>query len=351
MLAISRQRSMVSRRGGMMTDTGLTKARSMGPIAQAVQRAGGSMSRLLRKAELPPALLERPEVLIPLRDQLRVLELATRETGDDALPARLSLEGGIEQLGALGQYVARAPTLALAINRCNEQMHTLLQSATCLQLSTTRRLTRWTYTIQDSAPVGRQKNEVLALGYMMNVLRKYFGVSASVIHAELPGARISGHSAIQQLFGCEITRERIAALVFPTDCLQATNIRLPTPREPPSTRGDSPLPEPSDLLAQVECMIMLGLLQNRPREDWLCRRLGLSRRSLQRSLASRDTSFQKILQRHLLSEAARRLESEPTPITEIALDLGYSDPAHFTRAFVRMFRESHQAWRRRLQES
>ncbi|MGO8857850.1 MAG: hypothetical protein ACLQO1_19360 [Steroidobacteraceae bacterium] len=59
-----------------MHDSGLTKARSMGPVVAAVQRAGGSVPRLFRRAELPMRLVDHPDCLIPLRDQLKLVEFA-----------------------------------------------------------------------------------------------------------------------------------------------------------------------------------------------------------------------------------------------------------------------------------
>lgn len=331
-----------------MSGMGLTKARSMGPVASAVQRAGGSVARMLRQAELPAGLMERPEYLIPLRDQLRVLEFASRETGDEALAARLSLEGGVEHLGTFGRHVCRAHTLARAIAQCNESMGSMLQSATRMHLLKLGRVAKWTYTITDAAQVGRQKNELLALGYMLDLARRYFGVAASSIRAELPGPFIAGAPAIQDLFGCGISRGEVAALVFPCEFLDAPN-RTPAARgSSDAIPGAGLLPETSDFVAHVERMLELGFLDCRPREDWLCRRLGVSRRTLQRSLALRGTSFSAILQRLLLEDAARRLASRDTPITRIAFDLGYSDPAHFTRAFIRSFGESPQSWRRRM---
>lgn len=87
-----------------MRDSGMTKARSMGPVAAAVQRAGGSVPRLFRRAELPLRLIDHPDYLIPLRDQLKLVEFASSEIGDAGLPARLSLEGGVDHLGTFGQY-------------------------------------------------------------------------------------------------------------------------------------------------------------------------------------------------------------------------------------------------------
>jgi len=48
----------------------------MGPVVAAVQRAGGSVPRLFRRAELPMRLVDHPDCLIPLRDQLKLVEFA-----------------------------------------------------------------------------------------------------------------------------------------------------------------------------------------------------------------------------------------------------------------------------------
>jgi AraC-like DNA-binding protein len=100
----------------------------------------------------------------------------------------------------------------------------------------------------------------------------------------------------------------------------------------------------------VEHLIALGLMERRPHEEWLCRRLQMSRRLLQRALAARDTTFRTLLLRALMSRAVELLQTRLS-VTEVALELGYSDPAHFTRAFARRFGESPQAWRERNRSS
>jgi AraC-like DNA-binding protein len=330
----------------MRAAEGMTLARSMGPVAVAVRRSGGSIARVFRRVELPLTLLDSPDVLIPLRDQLRLVELAAREIGDEALPARLALGGGVEHLGEFGRYVCAAARLDIAIARCNERMAAALQSATVLRLSTAGQTARWTYSITDSARVGRQKNEVLALGYMLDLLTQYFGVPAHAVHAELPGAAaMADRKGVEQLFGCEIADGAVAALAFPAAWLAGSNR---------SRRGSMPVPDcaermlpgAGDFVGCVEHIIALGLMERRPREDWLCRRLQLSRRELQRALAARDTTFRALLLRAMMSRAMELLRSQLS-VTEIALELGYSDPAHFTRAFVRRFGESPRAWRER----
>ena len=170
-----------------MAHYGLTKARSMGPVAEAVERAGGSIARVFRRAELPLQLIDEPERLILLRDQLYLVECAAREIGDEAFTARVATEGGIKFLGALGHRVSIAPSLDAAIVHCNALMTSQLQSATSLTLTISGGEARWTYRVTDPIATGRQKNEILALGYMLDLFRGFLGPGWTPIRADVPG--------------------------------------------------------------------------------------------------------------------------------------------------------------------
>lgn len=325
-----------------MAALGFTKARSMGPVAEAVERAGGSVARLFRKAELPLRLIEAPEQLILLRDQLALVEHAARELDDEALPLRLSMQAGIEGLGLFGRRVRTAPTLEDAIERCNFGIQSMLQSMTRMDLKQTdgraARLAAWTYEILDDAPVGRQKNELLAFGYMISAL-KHFRVGA--LRVTLP-RKPPERAALEALLGCEITTGEKAALVFRAECLCNAN---PACVDPDDARIDD-MPSPSDFSAAVERLVELALLERRPTIDAVRRRLALSARSLQRRLAEEGESFDAIRRRVVLAKARTRLRDGATPITQIAYELGYADAAHFSRAFAAWTGESPRAWRR-----
>jgi AraC-like DNA-binding protein len=57
-------------------------------------------------------------------------------------------------------------------------------------------------------------------------------------------------------------------------------------------------------------------------------------------------TFPQLLQRIRLAQAARRLGVADTPIGEIALDTGFADQSHFTRAFSKRYRMSPLAYRK-----
>jgi AraC-like DNA-binding protein len=297
---------------------------------------------VFRSAEVPLGILDQPERLLLLRDQLRLLDSAAREIGDDALSARLSAKAGVAGLGDYGLRILAAPRLESAIFRSAKLIGPLLQSATSIGLVRGGRWATWTYRVTDKAETGRQKNELLALGYMLDLLRRFAGAGFQPARAALSGGMLQGRAAVQDALGCAIEPGDIAGVTFPAELLELAN-----PGRPVGARDAGPeLPDAADLAACVEHLIALALLDGRPRIDWLCRRLNLSRRSLQRRLARLGTSFEEILQRVLARQAATLIATSAQPLTAIALDLGYSDPAHFTRAFARWTGQSPRRWRR-----
>jgi hypothetical protein len=180
-----------------MANVGLTKARSIGPIAEEVERAGGSVARIFRHAELPLAMLDQPEWLLLLRDQLQLLECAAREIGDEAISARLSVKAGVAGLGRYGLRILGAPRLESAIVRSVELIGPLLQSATSIGLVRKGRWAKWTYCVIDAAEIGRQKNEILALGYMLALLCRFAGANWQSARAEHSGSALPGRSSVQ----------------------------------------------------------------------------------------------------------------------------------------------------------
>jgi AraC-like DNA-binding protein len=92
-------------------------------------------------------------------------------------------------------------------------------------------------------------------------------------------------------------------------------------------------------------LILLGLLDGRPKIDWVGQRLGMSRRTLQRQLYDRTTTFDGMVRNVLMLQAFDVLRQTDAPITEVAYELGYSDPAHFTRAFYKWMGLTPRGWR------
>ena len=74
-----------------------------------------------------------------------------------------------------------------------------------------------------------------------------------------------------------------------------------------------------------------------------------SKRSLQRRLAETGTRYSEVLDQ-VRFDAARGLRRDPgMKVTDVAHTLGYSDSAHFSRAFRRIAGVSPRAYRQQTQ--
>jgi len=85
--------------------------------------------------------------------------------------------------------------------------------------------------------------------------------------------------------------------------------------------------------AQVKRMLAELLAAGEANADDACRRLKLSRRTLQRRLQAEKTSFQKVLKETRAVLAVNYLRDRRLKALEVAMLLGYSSISSFTTAF------------------
>ena len=329
--------------------TGFTRASALGPIARIVEEGGGSISRVFQDVDLPFALLENPDVPVPLKEQFRVLQRAAREVGDAHFGAQLGRHVRIKNLSAFGLWVSRAHDLYDAIDRSRRGLNIFLQTATVLELRETDTGARWSIEFLDPASEGRYQNELLGLGYLIDVVRCFAGRAwrPRLIRTTTSDRAATGY--LEQLYGANVsTGQRVSAIDFDRELLWAPNMlhgtnALPLPQE----LGSEPVvPASSDDPEAVAAVTMLALLERQPRAAWVADKLGMTKRSMQRRLCEEGVTFSQLVD-DVLKTRAQELVSESTkPITEIGLELGYADTAHFSRAFKRWTGMSPRAFRK-----
>ncbi|MFO6423548.1 helix-turn-helix transcriptional regulator [Motilimonas sp. KMU-193] len=76
--------------------------------------------------------------------------------------------------------------------------------------------------------------------------------------------------------------------------------------------------------------------------------LDMSVRSLQRRLAEEGQTYSAVMEQALQQQALAMLADPSIPITRIALSLGYSCTAHFSRAFKKQHGASPRQWRKNI---
>jgi AraC-like DNA-binding protein len=139
----------------------------------------------------------------------------------------------------------------------------------------------------------------------------------------------------------------VSAIIFPSELLELPSLRAGLPDDTVA-EIETPVPDPRDIVQCVEHLIRLALLEDRPRVDWVARKMDLSGRSLQRHLRTHNTTFEAVMDRVLTRHATTLLEQGEMPITQVAMQLGYADPSHFVRAFRRWAGQTPGEFRRCL---
>ncbi|MBC7797746.1 MAG: AraC family transcriptional regulator ligand-binding domain-containing protein [Pyrinomonadaceae bacterium] len=86
---------------------------------------------------------------------------------------------------------------------------------------------------------------------------------------------------------------------------------------------------------QVQREIIKKLTGDVPNISEIARELNVSERSLQRELATENTTFRELLDETRRESAFRHLQSEKTSVAEISFLLGFSEPSAFHRSFKR----------------
>ena len=108
----------------------------------------------------------------------------------------------------------------------------------------------------------------------------------------------------------------------------------------PSSNSDE------QLLKKVSAVILSNISESDFGIEDLCLQVGMSKASLYRKLkALTGQSTNEFLQNFRLKYAARLLTESDRPISDIAYDVGFSDPYYFSRAFKKLFEMSPKQWR------
>lgn len=106
-----------------------------------------------------------------------------------------------------------------------------------------------------------------------------------------------------------------------------------------------------DLRRTVSEIVVRLLPEGPPDVGSVAKACGVSTRTLQRRLLAAGLSFLDIAARTRLDVARRLLDDPRRKVIDVALDVGYSDHAHFTRAFSRWTGLPPRDFRRRARET
>lgn len=300
-----------------------------------------------RAAMLDIELIEDRDCFIPHATMTAFLAEVERRAREPRLGLWLAPYLSITSFGCWGAHVLGAETLGAALGRVIETMGYNSRGDTAGLLVRDGRA-RFSYC---SAARGREGYAHVAAGtagFMLSLCRSYLSATwrPQRIEFDLPRADMDGFEAT---FRCPVRFEaRAISVCFDAEHLQARRVgraegpvltveELARARMEPATRDD--------VVGVVAAQLRGQLMGGEVSIDRTARALETSTRTLQRALERAGTDFRSLANAVRLQRAKELLRTE-APITEIAIGLGYSAPAHFSRAFRKGAGMTPQEYRR-----
>lgn len=327
----------------------LIRAAPVRAFAAFLERGGAPVESLLERAKLSPRIMSGDaETLVPLAAVARFLEDAARSQGVDDLGIRMGVSIHVQQLGMFGGFVAGARTLREGLE-CAFRAWRAYSSGERSWLTLRGDLADVHHQFLHEDGPRWQHATAFTLAVYLNYIAAAGGPGWYPATVGLPLRALPGARSLRILASARLEFRR----PWTTITLAASVLDRPLPRlRGAASRVRSPEWEngmpADDVGGAVQQVVATLLPDGYPDIRLVAEAVSLSPRTLQRRLHAEGATFAGVVARARFAEARRMLREPARKIIDVALDLGYSDPAHFTRAFERWAGIAPRDFRRRM---
>ena len=312
---------------------------AMTGLLEAITAAGKDPDQILRALGLDRSVLRNPEGFVASSIFTRLLEEASRQTGDDCFGLHFGERFNPKNIGSLAYVVINSPTILAGIENGARYLKVHNQAA-ATSLDTEE---QWVYLrnrVTDSdVDSARQHNEY-SMAVILNTVRLMVGSEwrpQEVQFAHQTPARTTEHNRI---FGVPVLFGRATnALVVEHEFIErqvpAADPRLCRILQRYLEHVLADMPPEDKMVASVRKAIAETMRERDPTIARVAKKLGSSPRTLERRLKERGTRFKKLMDDTRLRFAINYLKDRDHTLTQIAFLLGYSEVSAFNHAFKR----------------
>jgi AraC-like DNA-binding protein len=318
-----------------MTVIPLTRCQFLMPFAEIHSEVGGPTAALLAKFRLPTSLEEKADHYVPLLPAVLFATAAQQTQGISEIAFRAAQRLSFDHLSeAMRAHIRNAPTLLVALQQMckwapieDTTLHLWMEPCgesikICSKLIGTEGISHL------------EMSQWLQNIFVMHIVRQFVGPnwSPKVIAFE---AHYTPSIEVQSLWPHTrfMSGQKASWIELPLGLVSLVN---PASDLPQTSSGNEPQPIGREMVNVLKLALPSYLDEGGPTIVQAAEMVGLSVRSLQRRLALAGTTYAGLLEQARFSNAIRLLSDTESKIIDVAFSSGYSDPAHFTRAFRRI---------------
>ena len=307
------------------------------------------MELLLRKAGLTQQQIDDNSTRLDTKSQIKFLDLAATALKDELLGFHLAQSCDLRLMGLLYYVLASSETLEEALRQgtrysaiVNEGIAPKYRDAGDVSI-------RLEY-VGISRHSDRHQIES-AMVTLVRTFRQLVNRRLPLIGVRLSHRRSGDTSELKNFFGCDVTfGADVDEMAFSKSIKQLPVVNAdPYLNELLIKYCDQAIADRSTKRSSfglsVENAVALLLPHGKAHANEIARKLGVSRRTLARRLASDGLTFAGIVQSLKSDLAKRHLTDQTLSVSEIAWMVGYQDVSAFTHAFKRWTGSSPRALR------
>jgi len=308
------------------------------PFVRFLRGIGAPVERWLAESRISADITEKPDRALPLYLGLDFVERAARAEGAESIGLEVGRQASADMLGQFGSLLSRCPTLySRARTAC--RLLSCSNNYSSMWLDMSGEIVTLHAQLHCAREPGLRHAEDFALMLILEAVERAAipGWKPSVIR--LPGTRSQRFARDEQFQGVAmIYGAPDIAVCFPTELLAHPLRRLPGGRvsQVPISAHPSGRVPPADFVGSLEEAVAARLAYGCPSARDLAEVSHLAPRTLQRRLLEEGASIRQIIDHARFRLAVDYLRDSAKTVTDIALELGYSDSTAFTRAFHRM---------------
>jgi AraC-like DNA-binding protein len=329
-----------------MEPIGLTRVSILTPIVSYLHEIAAPVEELLVTSGVPGSALMDPETLIPTTAAPRLLREAARTQGIGDVGVKAGETAELEGLGVFGRLIRRSRTLGDAVQAVVEY-HRMFSSNCRMWLSDRGDQMELCQAFTNRIDDDWQQASHYMLMLMLGVLRLGAPPNWRPAEVRLQTGKCATLGNVERLSDVYLEfAQPSTAIVFPRAFLAsplASMVGDGVSDDLEAWQATAPL---GDFVGSMLQVIETLSWEAYPDIRTTARALDMSVRTLQRRLAAGGCTHEGLIDRTRFATAASLLEETDAKILDLALALGYSDHAHFTRAFHRWAGCSPRAFRR-----
>ncbi len=332
----------------------LVRGASLTGYFEAAQQLRLDVVQLLRNAGLSRSMMNDPDLMLPARSVVRLLEESAEAAACPTFGLLMAEQRQLSDLGAISVLIAHQPTLRDALDVMVEYRNRINSNLT-LQIDTHGDTVILSEHFSFNPPmISRQAND-LALGVLYRFCRNLMPdnwrprcVCFSYVRPEPADRRV-----FERLFDC--------SMQFGSDfdgiVVDLPDLNVPNPRADSALAGHARTLVTATIGAgvrtvseEVEQAIRLLLPSGRASISAVAHALGTNVRTLQRRMEEEKTSFSNLLDQVRIQQVGQHFSNRQLRLTDVAHLLGYAGLASFSSWYRSRFHETPREGRRRIRE-